>query len=169
EMAPDAQVYVASAHSASDIQAAVNYFAGQGVRILSRSLTAEYDGAGDGTGPIASVVSSAVSQGIAWFNSVGNSGGGNGTLGSYWRGGWSDPNANGILNFAPNDEAMGFFCGFINGLRWNDWGSNKTDYDAYVYDDPNLTVLESKSELDQSQPGVDPLEHLQCSDEGNAG
>src|SRR5437016_2294487 len=95
EMAPDAQIYLASADSVADLQDAVNYFAAQGVTIVSRSLTANYDNPGDGSGPMASVLNSAVSQGITWFNSAGNSGGVDGALpGSYWRGTWSDPNNN---------------------------------------------------------------------------
>src|SRR5207302_912937 len=139
----------------------------QGVTIVSRSLTANYDNPGDGSGPMASVLNSAVSQGITWFNSAGNSGGVDGVLpGSYWRGTWSDPNNNDYLNFGPTDEALGFVCGFINGFRWSDWVPQKTDYDAYVYADANLTVLDSASIRDQSVPGVDPIEYPTCSHPG---
>ena len=49
EMAPQAELYLASATTATDLQAAVDYFTGQGVDIITRSLTAEYDGPGNGT------------------------------------------------------------------------------------------------------------------------
>ncbi len=160
EMAPDAQIYLASVSTTADLQAAVNYFASQGVDILSRSLTAVYDGPGDGTSRIGTVVNSAVTQAIAWFNSAGNSAGSGGNNGAYWRGGWSDPDADNFLNFGATDESLGFVCGFLNGLRWNDWGANKTDYDAFIYDDAALTQLESQSALDQSQAGVNPIEPI---------
>jgi len=137
EMAPSAQIYLASADSVADLQDAVNWFASQGVTIVTRSLTANYDNPGDGSGPLDAVIANAVTQGITWFNSVGNNAGGNGIAGSYWRGTWSDPDADGVLNFGPSDEGLAFVCGFINGLRWSDWVPNKTDYDAYVYADAN--------------------------------
>jgi hypothetical protein len=170
EMAPDAQVYLATAYTASDLQAAVNYFATQDVQIVSRSSTAEYDGRGDGTGPIDQVVASAVAHGMAWFNAAGNSAGKTGvTQGSYWRGGWSDPDGDGWLNWSGSDELLGVGCGpggrFINGLRWSDWGANRTDYDAYLFEDAGATILKAVSEDDQGA-GADPIEHLSapCTD-----
>jgi hypothetical protein len=163
EMAPGAQLYLArtAPSSAADLQAVVDYFVSQGVRVISRSLTAEYDGAGDGTGPIANVIENAVSRGITWFNSAGNSAGPNPStgVGAYWRGSWADGDADSWLNFGPIDETMGFYCAFVNGLRWSDWGAARTDYDIYVYDDPSLTILEAFSE-DNQPGGAPPLEHL---------
>src|SRR6185437_5522127 len=136
EMAPDAQVYLATAYTTADLQAVVNYFAAQGVTIVTRSLTAKYDGDGSGSGPLAAVIADAVSKGMTWFNSAGNSAGSGTYLGSYWRGAWSDPDADNWLNFstAPgvNDELLGLNCGFINGFRWSDWGAAKTDYDIFL-------------------------------------
>ena len=74
DMAPGVTLYIASAATAADLQAAVDFFKANGVRIITRSLTARYDGPGNGTGPIADVITNAVNQGIAWFNSAGNSG-----------------------------------------------------------------------------------------------
>ena len=55
---------------------------------------------------------------------------------------------------------MGFYCGYLLGLRWSDWGpaADRTDYDIRIYDDANLTVLEG-SGLDEQQNGAPPLEH----------
>lgn len=167
EMAPGAQLYIAWAWTAADLQAAVNYFASQGVDVISRSLTAFYDGPGDGTGPIAAVIDSAVSQGMAWFNSAGNSAGKEDVhFGSYWRGQWSDPDGDGWLNFSGTDEHMGFFCAFINGVRWSDWGSARTDYDVYVYDELSDVVPESSSTRDQTA-GATPLEWPTCGPGGD--
>lgn len=159
EMAPDAQLYVATVGTASDMQAAVDYFKQQGVTIISRSLTAEYDGPGDGTGPIATVIDNAVAGGITWFNSAGNNAGSGADEGSYWRGTWQDANANGWLDFAPGDELMGFRCLFSNGLRWSDWGAGKTDYDLYVYDTATSTTPVIIGNSDQAAVGALPLEH----------
>ena len=147
EMAPEAQIYIATAITTADLQAAINYFASKGVQIVSRSLTAQYDGPGDGTGPIAQIVDSAVAQGMTWFNAAGNSAGSGPSAGSYWRGPWTDVDSDGWLEWAPGDELMALPCfggRFINGLRWSDWGANRTNYDLYLYDDPTgLTLLSS--------------------------
>ncbi|MEX1193542.1 MAG: S8 family serine peptidase [Dehalococcoidia bacterium] len=161
EMAPQAEIYIAFAWTTSDTQAAVDYFASQGVDVLSRSLTSTYDGAGDGTGPLAAVVDSAVSQGMVWVNSAGNSASASGTSGgSYWRSSWSDTDGDGFLNFSGNDEVLNFYCGFLNGLRWNDWGLDPTDYDVYIFDTPGAvqTFTPKYSSVNDQGVGFDPLE-----------
>jgi hypothetical protein len=128
DMAPGVTLYLASATTTTDIAEAVAWFRSHGVRIISRSETAHYDGAGDGTGPLATVMGQAVTGGMAWFNSAGNS------AKSYFRSPWVDTDGDKWLEFPDGSEAMLFDCAYINGLRWNDWGSNRTDYDIYVYD-----------------------------------
>ncbi len=164
EMAPDAQIYLASVETTTDLQAAVNYFAAQGVKIISRSLTAAYDGPGDGTGPISGVVNSAVSQGVAFINSAGNSASDGSSYGGYWRGGWSDPDANGYLNWTSGDELLGFACTYQNGLRWSDWGTNRTDYDLFIYDGSLNLVYSSTNDQVAGDP---PIERSQPACDGN--
>lgn len=161
DLAPDADLYLGYATTTADLQQVVNYFDSQGVTIITRSLTAQYDGPGDGTGPMAAVVNDAVAKGMIWFNSAGNSAGSVSPArsGSYWRGPWVDTDNDGWLEFAPGDETLGFNCHFINGLRWNDWGANRSDYDAYVFDSGGNLV--ASSEADQTS-GAQPLEHFGC-------
>jgi hypothetical protein len=158
EMAPGASLYLATVGTTSDLQAAVNYFASQGVRIISRSLGSRYDGPGNGTGPIDTVVASAVSKGIAWFNSSGNSGGGADVDGGYWRGSWADTDADGWLDFAPGQELLAHDCSFFFGLRWSDWSSSRTDYDLYLFDEVSSTSPWASGEADQTA-GAAPIEH----------
>ena len=165
DMAPSAKLYFASAVSASDTQAALNYFDAQGVQVVTRSQTGRYDGPGNGTGPIASVIqSSAVGQGIFYLNSAGNSAGRNGQKGTYWRGGWVDNDADGFIEFAPGDELMSFDCSFINGLRWNDFGegAGTSDYDFYLYDDETTPAEIASSEDSQGSSGgtAPPIERI---------
>jgi subtilisin family serine protease len=161
EMAPAARLYLArtGTSSVADLQAAVNYFASQGVRVISRSETSELDGPGNGTGPTADVIANAVSRGMVWVQSAGNAAGAGDDAGSYWRGGWYDPEADGWLNFSGSDELLDFHCAFVNGFRWSDWGAARTDYDIYVFDDPGATILKAKSE-DNQPAGMPPLEHV---------
>ena len=64
-MAPRASVYLATVRTVTDLAAAVEWFDSQGVDIITRSLGAVMDGAGDGTGPLDSVVDDAVGRGMA--------------------------------------------------------------------------------------------------------
>ena len=161
DMAPNAELYFASALSTTDLKAAVDYFIANDVDIISRSLTASYDGAGDGTGPLADVIKYAVDNGITWFNSAGNNAGSTDRYGSYWRGTWVDADNDGWLEFAPGDESMGFAACFLNGLRWSDWGAaNATDYDWYIYDNPSGTGQPRFASLGIQGSGQDPLESI---------
>jgi hypothetical protein len=166
EMAPGAQLYLATVNTTTDLQAAVDYFHAQGVKVISRSLTSVYDGPGNGTGPMATVINNAVADGMAWFNSAGNAAGNATYLGRYWRGQWSDTNGNGWLNNPDGGEFFPFMCGYTNGLRWSDFGkANPTDYDVYVYDAPNGNEI-GRSENDQTG-GAPPLElNIPCIGDG---
>lgn len=133
DMAPGAQLYLASFMTVSDVQAIINWLAANGVTVVNTSWGERYDGPGDGTGPSAVVANSAVSQGITWIKSAGNNAGVVGSReGSYWRGSWSDPDGDGFLNFQDGGEFLRTSCRFSYGVRWNDWGeASPTDYDIY--------------------------------------
>jgi hypothetical protein len=166
DMAPGASLYLAQLNprSAADLQAAVDWFAQNGVRIVSRSLTGAWDGPGNGTGPFANVVSNAVSRGILWVQSAGNSAGGTGRAGNYWRGTWTDANNDTFMDFnGPANLMMEIpACEtFYNGLRWSDWGAARTDYNIFIYDTvgdfPNSPQVSSTN---NQGAGVPPLEHI---------
>ncbi len=160
EMAPSAQLYLADVRSTSDLQAAVDYFDSMGVQIISRSETAEYDGPGDGTGPTAAVVNNAVADGMLWVNAAGNNAGDILHYGKYWRGSWWDPDLDGWLNFSLFTERLPYLCGFVNGVRWDDWYvSQPTDYDVFVYNEP-FDVVPVLTSLNNQSLGADPLETL---------
>ena len=46
---------------------------------------------------------------------------------------------------------------FINGLRWSDWGANRTNYDLYLFENATGSVLKSVGTSDQTA-GALPLE-----------
>ncbi|MBO1902190.1 S8 family serine peptidase [Leucobacter weissii] len=174
DIAPKAKIYLATVSTAADHRAAVNYFAGKGVRIISRSLGAAFDGPGNGTGPSAQVVDYAVKKKITWINSAGNHGietisdgaGGTITYGGYWRGSWQGSGVayggGELLQFRSSTGAAPSYllesrCGvFFQGMRWNDWGTNPTDYDLYVFD-AGLDLI-GYSQKTQGQSGVQPIE-----------
>lgn len=167
EVAPSATLYIASVRTAADFQAAIDYFGTVGVKVVTRSQTAEYDGPGDGTGPLADVVSSAVGKGMVYLNSAGNSAGGGSYTGSYWRGSFVDADEDGWLDFAPGDELLRTKCWFFNGVRWSDWGANRTDYDVYLFDNTSPTPVQIGSGQSNQAAGAVPIEklnHIPCTD-----
>jgi hypothetical protein len=166
DMAPGAQLYLGSASSTADTQAVVDYFHAQGVDIISRSLTSPYDGPGNGTGPLATVIDNAVADGMAFMQSAANAAGLVGVrLGSYYRFTYSDSTNDGWVDVGPGgDELLGFNCGFLNGLRWDDFGAaNPSDYDLYIFDtvaDAQAGTWLARSTIGQGSgfPGALPIE-----------
>ena len=133
DVAPDAELWLATVAGASDLRAAIDWFATNGVTIITRSLGAAYDGPGDGTGVLGAVVDHAASRGITWFNSAGNDAGG--SYGRYTEG----VDAEGYVDFLPGpgvDTSMTISAGGtgrvgFDGIRWSDWNlpaSRTTDY-----------------------------------------
>ena len=142
DMAPSVELFIASVATVSDLQAAIDSFAANGVTIVSRSLGAAFDGPGDGNGPLDTVVDNAVAKGITWFNSGGNAG-----FDAYMRRTVTSafPFYD-YVNFARTDlpsfdtylrvDSAG--CYFLDGVRWaNDWylpQAQRTDYSLEFYE-----------------------------------
>lgn len=160
--APDAQLYLATVTTLSDLTAAIDWFAAQGVTVINRSETSEFDGPGDGTGPLASLVDRAIGHDMVWVAAAGNAGGSGSRNGQNWVGTFNDPDGNGFHNWASGSERMEFTCGFLLGMRWDDWdsGSIATDYDLWIYDGPNDANPETRATDNQNDPAHRPLERI---------
>lgn len=145
DMAPSAEVYIASVATTVDLQAAVDWFQTKGVTVITRSLGAAYDGPGDGTGPLDSVANSAVSKGMTWFNSAGND-----AQDAYVRRSVTATVTDGTKQYVDFDSGAGVDTWFridgnqivFDGVRWaNDWylpANQRTDYSLEFYA-PNNT------------------------------
>ncbi len=171
DMAPAAELFIASAATVSDLKAAIDWFAQNGVSIITRSLGAAYDGPGDGTGPLAAVVDYAASRGITWFNSAGND-----ALDGYVRvvvsadlsasGGYVDfdngPEVDTLLRLSGR-------CVLFDGVRWSDWDKppgQRTDYVIEAFEptsNPDLTHGETYN------PPASELASLGASDASQSG
>ncbi|MBI5087974.1 MAG: S8 family serine peptidase [Actinobacteria bacterium] len=172
DMAPDAELYLATAGTASDLMAAIDWFAANGVRIVTRSLGAAYDGPGDGTGPLAAVVDHATALGITWFNSAGNDAAGgygrfsDGTDGTGYVDFLPGPGYDPDLRVLPTPVSPGVnaWCFGLDGIRWSDWGlpaAQITDYELEVYLDGNLFETVS-TRYDDSKPLLGQDYYLGC-------
>ena len=160
DMAPGAELWLATVGTASDLRAAIDWFAANGVSIITRSLGAAYDGPGDGTGPLGAVVDYAATKGITWFNSAGND-----AAGSYGR--YSDGvDPTGYVDFLPgpgvdttlfiSGDRSG--CVGFDGIRWSDWNkpaSQVTDYQIEFYNAAGLLI---DLVNDRQVAGAPPLE-----------
>ncbi len=160
DMAPDAELWLATVGTASDLRAAIDWFAANGVQIITRSLGAAYDGPGDGTGPLAAVVDYAATKGITWFNSAGNDAAG--SYGRYTEG----VDAAGYIDFlaGPGVDTTLFIAGDrsgcvgFDGIRWSDWNKAPnavTDYQIEFYNGTGLLV---DFVNDRQTAGAPPLE-----------
>ena len=133
---PDAQIYIGTAATLADYRSLVDWFAAQGVTIVSRSLSSGYDGPGDGRGALDDLAAHANALGITWVNSAGNSG-----FGRYYR--HAVRLSGNRVAFGPTGSTtyLPFVgCAALGGVRWsNDWDrppADRTDYDVYLWDAP---------------------------------
>jgi Subtilase family len=169
DMAPDADLYIAQVATATDLRDAIDFFAANGVTVLSRSLITPYDGAGDGSGPVGEVIDYAAQNGMTWFNAAGNE-----AEGMYMRIAAADADGDRLMEFADGDEllrldgapaAPGVYCYNLDGIRWsNDWylaDGQLTDYRVEVYDVAGLPGAQHDNpsslvplDLYQGLPGV---------------
>ncbi len=161
-VAPEAELYFATVRTTADLAAAIEWFGAQGVSVINRSETSEFDGPGDGTGPTASLIDRAVALGMVWVAAAGNAGGDAVQPGQNWIGEFNDPDGNGFHNFESGTERMAFTCGFLLGMRWDDWDPAviPTDYDIWIYDTLTATSTEFRGNDVQNTVDHIPLEHV---------
>ena len=141
DVAPEVELYIANPMSWGDLRDAADWMAEQGVQVINMSLGWGADGPGDGTSPFSDsplrTVDAAVSNGITWVNAAGNSARG------VWYGTFSDPDGDGVHNFAPQDEGNAFFLPYVAEspsrsrvtafMRWDDsWGGADCDLDLHL-------------------------------------
>ncbi len=163
DMAPGAELFLASTATTAETQAAIDWFVANGVHIVTRSLGAPFDGPGDGTGPLDAVVDYAAARGITWFNSAGNDAAFE--YGRYTNGvdefGYVDfdngPGVDTMLRIDPQGGVA------FDGIRWaNDWylpTDQVTDYSVELWRGPNEGALARLPASNDSQiGGAPPLE-----------
>ncbi len=164
DMAPGAQIYIGRASTESDYYALVDWFAAQGVRVISRSLGSRYDGPGDGRGALDGVADYAVDRGITWINS-----GGNNAINRYYRSPVRLIGTSVAFGAAGSDTWLRFNgCIAPGGVRWvHDWDTppaQRTNYDVFLYHSPtgspSTNDLVDSGTADQTS-GAPPLEVIQ--------
>ena len=175
DMAPGAELFLATTATTAETQAAIDWFVANGVHIITRSLGAPYDGPGDGTGALDSVVDYAAARGITWFNSGGNDAAFG--YGRYTDGidasGYVDfdngPGIDTVLRIDPSQGGVSF-----DGIRWaNDWNlpaQSVTDYSVEIWEGTSEDSRTLQLTLNESQiGGAPPLEAVDAAFSVSAG
>ena len=159
DMAPGIDLYLADPISSLDEQKAVRWMTGNGVRIINALFFSGliFEGPGDGTSPygdsLYALVDRAVASGALWVNAAGNAGD------SGWTGPWTDPDSDGLLDFAPgvHTDSMTLAAGadVTVAIRWADpWGASSNNYDLQLYSGSTLVA----SSADVQAGAGDPFE-----------
>jgi hypothetical protein len=130
DMAPGVALTCIKVGDEVDLENAATYIRDHGIRIANHSVGWVISSYYDDSGPINGIINaSRDTDGVFWTVAAGNDAQG------HWRGGWSDPDADGVLNFTATDEsidltsASGSVAIFLN---WDQYGSSLTDLDLYV-------------------------------------
>ena len=169
DMAPNAKLYLANYDTLFEIEAAIDWFADQGVNILNFSVGYYNAGPGDGTGWMDELVKYARAKGIFWVNAAGNDG-----L-THWEGSFSDQDKNGFMDFGGDDIFQ--FTRPANKplwvrMNWNDWGvwdgtnypGPASDYDLYLYifnkNTQQWQLVDSSKNAQQGKSGQYPVEDI---------
>ena len=157
DMAPGIDLYVADPISSLDEQRSVTWMTANGVRIINASFFSGlvFEGPGDGTSPygdsLYTLVDQAVAAGALWVNAAGNAGD------SGWTGPWTDPDNDGLLDFAPgvHTDSMTLAAGadVTVAIRWADpWGASANNYDLELYSGSNLVASSTDVQAGTGDP-----------------
>ncbi|MGZ8782416.1 MAG: hypothetical protein ACXWZB_02845, partial [Gaiellaceae bacterium] len=148
ETAPGAQLFLICIETEVDLANAAAYVKANGITIVNHSIGWYNTARGDGTGVAGTpdaIVADARSNGVLWINSAGNG------AQQHWSGPFTDANANGIHEFAGSDEtntvtinAGRTFCGY---LKWDSWPTTDQDFDLYLSQNSDQTVLAKSTTL----------------------
>ncbi|MCY3786461.1 MAG: S8 family serine peptidase, partial [bacterium] len=149
DVAPKAELYVSNASTWADLQRAVVWMHGQGVKVIVYSIGWTFHGHADGSSPITpsalNTVKWATDNGIVWVNSAGNDADGN------WFGAFTDADNDGYheWDFEPDRHDEGQSLYWVGDgrfemtafMRWDDtWGGASTDLDLELMHRPTPTA-----------------------------
>lgn len=176
DMAPAAELLLLKIATDIDLDQAVSYAIGQGVDVISTSLTFLNVTPGDGTGKFATMAARARNAGILWVTAAGN------YRETHWSGQWADGDNDGLLNFAPGVEVNVFGPG--NGtayqipagiamavsIRWDDWTEVRQDLRLLLlrYNGTAFDIVATANSPQTGQVGQRPTERLNYLTTGSA-
>ncbi len=160
DIAPDAELYLASYITGTQMGSAVDWLISQDVDIIQHSR-GFINTPMDGTGWFCDIVEEAANRGILWVNSAGNN------ADKHYSGQYTDTDGNTVHEFFDGSEFLSFYPFGVTriGLSWDDWESRTQDIDLVVVDaDGNLIIGSS----DIQNGSIEPTEFIsyEFGDEG---
>lgn len=140
DMAPGAEITIASPHTPAQMVNTLNALAAAGNRIISSSISWPNLEPGDGTGYISNAIASIYNNGAGtlYVQAAGNN------AEFHWDGPFSDQDGDGYHNFVYDNggatiddkNELGWvpagYTLYIT-LRWNAWPTTNQDYDLFLY------------------------------------
>jgi len=160
EMAPQAQLYLITICTSTNLFQASAYAAQNGITVINHSVAWFNTSRGDGTGAAGTpdaIVAAARASGILWVNAAGNH------QQQHWSGTFSDSDADGWHNFSGATEVNLLLIladqTMCTDLKWDAWPTTTQDYDLFLYRQVD-NVLLTYSNTDQSLSGGLPTESL---------
>jgi len=163
DLAPGADLYFHPASTAAQMTDAIDWLTDEGVDVIVDDLTFYLAGSGAGSqsyftdGPstaVAAAAQAAVDSGIVYVTCAGNwqlsDIWDSQSVKSHWQGQFSDPNADGWLDFVPGDRGNTFTLGGHQSLQvnlqWSDpWPGSANNYDLYLFNNNYTQVLWSST------------------------
>ncbi len=134
DIAPEAELFLAHIRSTTDFYAALDWFSGLGVDVVTMSLGWFGAGPGDGTGQMADEITAFVAATDALFvTSAGNE------RRSHWQGTSVDENFDNWVEFSPGTDINSLVSSMSEDDRvsvnivWNDWSSPSSDYSLHLF------------------------------------
>jgi hypothetical protein len=134
DMAPDAELWHRHRRPPpSDLRAAIDWFAANGVGIITRSLGAPTTGRATAPDPSAPSSTTRPTSGITWFNSAGNDAdGGVRPVHRGRRRPTATSTSTTVRASTPTLTIIGVPCVGFDGIRWaNDWGKPSDQVSDY--------------------------------------
>ena len=161
DVAPEAELFIATPISQLDLQDAVDWMTGEGVRVINYSATWTWDGPGTGGSPFADsplvTADRATAAGATFVVAAGNHAG----AGVFGPG--ADADADDWLEpggVELNTISLQAFETLIVQMRWADsWSAAARDIDLYVLDQ-FLEVVATSQNFQDGLPGRTPFEVL---------
>jgi len=154
DIAPDAELFLASAERDTQVEQAAKWLISKGVQIISFSAGNSF-GPFDGSDSLSRFVDRVVSNGVVWVNSSGNE------ADKHYRGTFQDEDGNQYHEFDYEKELLELLVPsgqrtFI--LNWDDWQSGIQDFNLYLYDE-DVNLLASSENI-QNGPGSESAEAI---------
>ncbi len=135
DVAPSVDLYIANPRTNGDLRNAVDWMAGEGVKVINYSVGKVFDGPGDGTSPFSNsplkTIDAGVAQGVMWSVAGGNN------AQQVWYGTFKDLDSDGAHHFTPRAEVNRFMVNegdeLLAAMRWDDsWGNADCDLDLLL-------------------------------------